>query len=90
MWLSRLYGLTCSSRYLGGVLLEGGSDTTSSYLKSLHLALTAHPDAQRKAHEELYRVVGNDRLPRLDDMPKLPYIRAIIREVFKNYLLCPI
>ncbi|KAK7455866.1 hypothetical protein VKT23_010902 [Stygiomarasmius scandens] len=66
---------------LGGGLLEGGTDTTSSYLKTLQLALMKFPDAQRKAHEEVDRVVGRDRLPQLQDMEKLPYIRAIIREV---------
>ncbi|KAK7023184.1 cytochrome P450 [Favolaschia claudopus] len=38
-----------TDRYLGGILMEGGSDTTSSYLQSLILALVAYPDAQRKA-----------------------------------------
>jgi hypothetical protein len=35
--------------YLGGVLLEGGSDTTSSFLQTLVLGLTAFPDVQKKA-----------------------------------------
>ncbi|KAF7377423.1 Cytochrome p450 [Mycena sanguinolenta] len=34
--------------YLGGVLIEGASETTSSYLQSLILALVAYPDAQKK------------------------------------------
>ncbi|THV02733.1 cytochrome P450 [Dendrothele bispora CBS 962.96] len=66
---------------LGGGLLEGGSDTTSSYLKTLRLALVAFPEAQHKAHEEMDRVVGPDRLPELQDIENLPYIRAIIKEV---------
>ncbi|KAJ7621451.1 cytochrome P450 [Roridomyces roridus] len=55
--------------YLGGVLIEGGSDTTSSFLQTLILALTAYPEAQKKAQEEIDRVVGSDRMPTLDDPP---------------------
>lgn len=77
---------TCSpanfnTRYFGSALLETGSETTSSYLQSLILALVAYPEAQRKAHEEIDRVVGGDRLPTLDDLKHLPYIRAMISEV---------
>lgn len=68
-------------RYLGGVLIEGGSDTTSSFIQTLLLALTVFPEAQRKAQEEIDRVVGLDRLPGLDDFSNLPYIQAVIQEV---------
>ncbi|KAK7455761.1 hypothetical protein VKT23_010793 [Stygiomarasmius scandens] len=66
--------------YLGGVLLEGGSDTTACYLKTLQLAFTAFPDALKKAQEEMDRIVGNDRIPEPKDIEELPYIRAIIKE----------
>lgn len=69
------------NRYLGGVLLEGGSDTTSSFLQSLILALVTHPEVQKKAQEEIDRVVGNDRAPVLEDIEHLPYCQAIILEV---------
>lgn len=42
-----------------------------------------YPEVQRKAQEELDRVVGTDRLPRLADRPNLPYIEAIIKEVLR-------
>ncbi|KAK7052033.1 putative cytochrome P450 [Favolaschia claudopus] len=66
--------------YLGGILMEGGSDTTSSYLQSLILALVAYPDAQRKAQEEIDHVVGSLRMPTLEDLEEMPYIRAMISE----------
>jgi hypothetical protein len=34
----------------------------------------------RKAHEELDRVIGQDRMPTFADEPNLPYVRAIIKE----------
>jgi len=85
------FGLTRElSGYLGGVLLEGGSDTTSSFLLSLILALIAFPDVQRKAHEELDRVVGRDRVPSLEDYENLPYIDAIIKETHRFRPVAPL
>ena len=43
----------------------------------------AHPETQRKAQAEIDRVIGNDRLPTLADMPNLPYTRALVKEVFR-------
>jgi hypothetical protein len=69
------------ARGLGGVLLQGGSETSSSILQTLVLTMVMFPDAQRKAQDELDRVVGPNRTPRIEDMNDLPYIRAVIDEV---------
>lgn len=63
------------------MLIETGSETTSAYLQSLVLALVAYPGAQKKAQEEIDRVVGDHRMPTLDDLEHMPYIRAVILEV---------
>ena len=47
------------------------------------LAVTAFPDAQRKAREELDRVIGSDRAPEWEDFQDLPYICALIKEVHR-------
>ncbi|KAJ7444580.1 cytochrome P450 [Mycena galericulata] len=78
-------GTNIHVRYLAGVLIEAASETTSSYLNSLILALVAYPDAQKKAHEEIDRVVGEHRMPTLDDLQHLPYIRAMIMEVAHRF-----
>lgn len=51
------------------------------------LLLLSHPDVQKKAHDELDKVVGADRLPNLDDIKDLPYVRAVQDEVWfhENY-----
>ena len=41
----------------------------------------SHPDVQRRAHEELDKVVGRQTWPSAEDEKQLPYIRAIIKEV---------
>lgn len=42
-----------------------------------------HPEAQKKAQEEIDRVVGRDRLPSFRDYEHLPYVRAMVKEVMR-------
>ncbi|KAL3454591.1 cytochrome P450 [Aspergillus insuetus] len=44
--------------YLGGILMEAGSDTTSSTLLSFLLAMLENPAALKQAQEEVDRVCG--------------------------------
>lgn len=39
-----------------------------------------YPEVQCKAKVEIGRVVGSDRLPTMEDEPKLQYIRSIVKE----------
>lgn len=43
--------------------------------------MVAHPEVQQRAHEEMDRVVGEHRMPTLEDLEHMPYIRAMILEV---------
>jgi len=45
--------------------------------------MVLNPDVQRKAQEEIDRVVGTHRLPGYEDRPFLPYIEALYREVMR-------
>ena len=45
--------------------------------------MTLHPDVQRQAQAEIDRVIGNDRFPTLDDQSSLPYLDALMKEVFR-------
>ncbi|KAF4470599.1 cytochrome p450 [Fusarium albosuccineum] len=69
--------------FAAGSMIEAGSETTSSALNSAILYLSAHPEVQGLAHEELSRVVGDERSPAFDDEADLPYIRAIVKEVLR-------
>ncbi|KAL0565801.1 hypothetical protein V5O48_016223 [Marasmius crinis-equi] len=76
--------------YLGGALLEGGSDTTSQFLHTMILAMIIYSEVQQKAQAELDRVVGPNRLPTLEDFPSLPYVQAIIRETHRIRPVAPL
>ncbi|KAK3329159.1 cytochrome P450 [Apodospora peruviana] len=69
--------------YISGTLLEAGSDTTSSTLYAFVQAMLLYPDVQRKAQEEVDRVVGEGRLPNMDDEPELQFVRACIKETLR-------
>jgi len=45
-------------------------------------AILHYRKVQDKAQEELDKVVGRSRMPSFTDFKHLPYIRAIVKEVF--------
>ena len=45
------------------------------------LAMLHCPEELKKLQEELDKVVGDDRLPEFDDIPQLPRVRAVAKEV---------
>ena len=47
------------------------------------LTMALYPAVQKKAQEELDAVVGSERLPGLSDRPSLPYVNALIKELFR-------
>lgn len=47
------------------------------------------PEVQRKAQEELDRVIGGDRLPVSKDRDSLPYIEAVMKETHRWHLVVP-
>ncbi|RYP04548.1 hypothetical protein DL765_010156 [Monosporascus sp. GIB2] len=65
--------------YVSGSLLEAGSDTTSSTLIGFVQALLCFPEVVKLGQAELDSVCGN-RLPDLNDLPNLPYIRGCMKE----------
>lgn len=66
--------------FIGGVLMEGGSDTTSSLILAIVQAMIHYPSVQRKAQAEIDQVVGAGRSPQCSDLERLPYINMIVKE----------
>ncbi|KAJ3574094.1 hypothetical protein NP233_g1993 [Leucocoprinus birnbaumii] len=60
-----------------------GSDTTASIVASFVLAMVQYPKVQARAQREIERVTGGSRLPDYGDQSSIPYIDAIIAEVFR-------
>ncbi|EMD33935.1 hypothetical protein CERSUDRAFT_107728 [Gelatoporia subvermispora B] len=68
------------ARGSSAVIYAAGADTTYSTLLAFFLAMVLHPDVQKRAQEELAKIVGPGRLPEFSDRESLPYIFAIIKE----------
>jgi cytochrome P450 len=69
--------------HIASLLWEAGSDTTSTQLYGFLQALLLYPEVQAKGQAELDAVIGPDRMPTLDDMPRLPYVRACVKEALR-------
>ncbi|EAU32059.1 conserved hypothetical protein [Aspergillus terreus NIH2624] len=76
-------------KWTAGSLYTGGADTTVSALSCFFLAMTLYPDVQRKAQEELDRVLGPNRLPTFEDRDNLPYIEALVKETLRWHPVAP-
>lgn len=64
-------------------VMAGGIDTTATTLEWLFYILANYPETQRKMQKELDSVIGPDRLPDYEDRNDLPYIQAVILELFR-------
>lgn len=71
-------------------LYAGGADSTAAGLSFFFLAMTAFPDVQLKAREEIDHVVGSGRLPGFQDRDELPYIDAVVKETLRWHPLAPV
>lgn len=66
-----------------GISCDGGVETTSVQLRILILACLTYPEWVATAQKQLDHVVGSTRLPDYDDLDRLPYIHAVIEELFR-------
>ena len=68
--------------YAIGTLFEAGASTTAASMMSFILAMVLYPKWQDHMAAEIDSVVG-ERMPTFDDLPKLPMVRAVIKEVLR-------
>ena len=52
--------------------------------------MVLHPEVQRRAQAEIDSVVGTDRLPSFEDRSQLPYVEAVVKEVFRWNPVAPL
>ncbi|KAG9313624.1 cytochrome P450 [Chiua virens] len=80
IWMAALKD-TCATAFLAA------SETSHAVLMSFFLMMLVNPATQEKARTQIDLVVGNARLPTIEDRPLLPYIDAIYRETLRY---CPV
>ncbi|KAF9463394.1 cytochrome P450 [Collybia nuda] len=70
--------------WLAGAMFLAGSETTAAATAVFLLAMVLNPDVMREAQAELDEVIGRDRPPTFRDFDRLPYIQAVVKEVFQD------
>jgi cytochrome P450 len=73
--------------YLATSVMAAGGDNTRMTMNVFVMAMITNPEAQARAREEVDRACtsedGTLRLPRMTDLPNMPYIAAMIKEVLR-------
>ena len=64
--------------------VAAGHETAQNTLSWTFCLLSRHPQVMRKVQEEL-REALNGRAPTVEDLPKLPYLEAVINESWRFY-----
>ncbi|CAG10687.1 unnamed protein product, partial [Tetraodon nigroviridis] len=71
-------------------LIGAGQDTISTVMQWIILLLVKYPDMQAKLHELVDKVVGQDRLPTVEDRSSLAYLDAFIYETMRFTSFVPV
>lgn len=71
-------------------LLIAGSDTIATTVEWAMAELIRHPNVLHKAQEELDSAVGSNRVVEESDVPKLPFLQAIVKEIFRLHPAAPL
>ncbi|ELU40025.1 cytochrome P450 [Rhizoctonia solani AG-1 IA] len=77
------------AQWAAASLYAGGADTTVSVVETFFLAMALYPDIQRRAQEEIDRVLNTRRLPTINDRDALPFTWAIYQECLRWGVVTP-
>jgi len=65
-------------------IYSAGADTSVSSITTFFLAMTLNPEVQKIAQAEIDSAIGSvQRLPRFSDQVNLPYVNALVLEIFR-------
>ncbi|KAL4261036.1 cytochrome P450 family protein [Pleurotus pulmonarius] len=71
------------------VAYTGGAETSHLALSNFFAAMVLYPKVQKKGQEELTGYLGS-RLPAFEDLPHLPYVRAMMLELLRWQSVLPL
>ncbi|MFH4980904.1 hypothetical protein AB6A40_007613 [Gnathostoma spinigerum] len=67
------------------LFLAAGYETTTTTLQCIFYSLAVNPECQRKAYEEICEVIGDKAEIAYDDVAKMHYISAVLKETLRMY-----
>ncbi|OQE21561.1 hypothetical protein PENFLA_c014G03275 [Penicillium flavigenum] len=77
------------ARWTTASLYGAGADTTVSSVGTFFLAMALNPHVQQNAQDEIDRLIGSGRLPTIADRDRMPYVNAVVKEVFRWHPALP-
>ncbi|KAF7849254.1 hypothetical protein BT93_L1041 [Corymbia citriodora subsp. variegata] len=66
-------------------LIFRGTDTVAILLEWILARMVLHPDIQAKAQSEIDAALGSARPVEDSDLPRLPYLRAVVKETLRMH-----
>jgi len=76
--------------FMGGLMMEAGSDTTSGAINSFLLLMTKFPGALKSAQAQVDEHVGEERSPVWEDFDHLPLVNGLVKETMRIRPISPI
>ncbi|XP_067865509.1 cytochrome P450 2K1-like [Heterodontus francisci] len=70
-------------------LFIAGMGTAATTIRWALYIMMKYPDIQRKVQDEIDRVIGSERSPRMEDRKHMPYTDAVIHEVQRFANIAP-
>ncbi|KAM4026243.1 cytochrome P450 27C1 isoform 2-T3 [Anomaloglossus baeobatrachus] len=70
-------------------MLLAGVDTTSFTLSWATFLLAKNPQIQQSVYNEIVKNLGNDVVPIAEDVPRLPLVRAVLKETLRLFPVLP-
>ncbi|XP_069433031.1 cytochrome P450 27C1 isoform X7 [Ovis canadensis] len=70
-------------------MLLAGVDTTSFTLSWAVYLLARHPEVQQALYREIVRNLGERHVPTAADVPKVPLVRALLKETLRLFPVLP-
>ncbi|KAG8723756.1 hypothetical protein FRC09_001903 [Ceratobasidium sp. 395] len=78
------------TKEIAAIMLAAGIDTTSNAILIFFMAMILFPKTQQKAQAEIDTIVGSERLPEMEDRPRLVYVGRMVQEVLRWRPITPI
>ncbi|CAH0699661.1 unnamed protein product [Spodoptera exigua] len=73
------------------VIMVAGTDTSAVGASFVSVVLSRYPEIQKKVFKELQEVFGDsDRQATFEDIPRLKYLEAVIKETLRLYAPVPV
>ncbi|KAK7685292.1 hypothetical protein QCA50_011655 [Cerrena zonata] len=77
-------------KWAAGTMFSAGIETSFTTILTFTLLMALHPTEQVRAQQEIDKVTGGTRIVTLEDRVNLPYVQALIREVFRWHVPVPL